>query len=239
MDIRKHLIGIACVMIAAISLVSILGWTALRYVNKKSGFERNIVQPNIKLMSVMRKNNLVTNIAGNTNSHIYFKTKDPSTIFATNAYLQDARFIRLHVPNNNRVSSLFYCTVDSPFVYIMAGNVPAVFKTNINSGETTTAGLPGTVFTRSVNISSNTYVFRGFDKNLKSDQVFIKGNAVSGEQTTEKSISEKNHDAGFSTDGRLHFDHKTKRLVYVEFYKNRLICLDTNLNLIYRAPTLY
>jgi hypothetical protein len=116
----------------------------------------------------------------------------------------------------------------------LAGRVPTVAIAR-NRERLRVYKFPKSLFTRSAKLSGSSYVFRVFDQR---NQVFIKGNVETGEIIKEKNISEKTNDAGISTDGILHYDSKTNSIIYVFFHSSQFICMDTNMNLKYRKPTL-
>ncbi|MEI9809093.1 MAG: hypothetical protein WDO16_15210 [Bacteroidota bacterium] len=227
-------------MASAIGLVSLLAWIALKPINQKNGFNRKFIATELSMLKAVEKDDIVIGIAGATGYHIYFKTKDPATLWVTDRNLENGKYITLSVPNNQRIASAFYTVVDSPTVHIMAGNGPAVIKADLNGGASSIKKFPTAVFTRAVVIGPNSYVFRGFDTTKKRvGQIFIKGNPFTGELVREKNITDKGKDAaGITTDGYLNYDAKTSLLTYSSYYRNQFFCLDTNLNLIYTGHTI-
>src|SRR3546814_11719034 len=53
-----------------------------------------------------------------------------------------------------------------------------------------------------------------------------------------KGISPPGENADLSSDGLLHYDKDSGTLIYVHFYNNSVIGIDTNLHLIYKATTI-
>jgi hypothetical protein len=232
--IKKPLFLIPLIMAAAISLVSILAWVALRPINEKTGFSRKFITNKLQQLNVIDKPKDVVDFAGNTDHHIYFKTIDPAKIYVTDNQLRDGHYITLKVPNNPKIASRFNCIVDSPTVYILAGNLPGIIRTQ--PGNTFSIyQFPGALFTRTALISKNSFALRMFDH---VDQVFVKGNPSTGELIKENNISEKNKDAGISTDGILVYDKESSSLFYTYYYRNEILCLDTNLHLIKKIKTI-
>jgi hypothetical protein len=232
--IKKPVFLIPVVIAAAIGLVSLLAWVALRPINQKTGFNRKFIATELQQLNVMDKPADVVDFAGFTDYHIYFKTKDPAKLFVTDIQLQNAEYLKLNIPDNKRIASRFNCIVDSPSIYILAGNVPAVIKTQ-RGDSFSLYKFPGALFTRTALISANSFALRMFDK---LDQVFVKGNPVTGELIKENNISFKNKDAGVSTDGSLIYDKESNSLLYIHYYRNEILCLDTNLNLIKKIKTI-
>jgi hypothetical protein len=238
--IKKPLFLIPVIMAAAVGLVAILAWNALRPINQKNGFKRDFIASELRRLDLETMKGNVSSIAGVTDHHVYFKTKDPSQVWVTDNTLQNGKYVTLNVPNHPRIASAFFISVDSPLVHVMAVNGPAVIKTDMNGGRTTAHKFPTALFTRAIVIGPDSYVFRGFDTTEKSGkQIFIKGNPRTGELQRKKNIAETEADrAGLVTDGQLAYDERSHRIMYVSHYQNRFFCLDTNLNLVYSGHTI-
>lgn len=220
-------------MVAAVGLVTILAWSALKPINQKNNFTRTMISSELQMLNVVDKPKDVLSISGATDHHIYFKTKNPSVIYETDNTLQNARYVNLNlnIPAAKVKPTMFNCFVDSPYTYIISGNARKILK--IKPGDTTIVfNLPDAAFTRAAIISDNSVALRMFEK---IDQIFSRVNITTGELQKEKGISEKNKDAGISTDGSLQYDKESNLLTYTFYGKNELLLLDTNLNLIKRV----
>jgi len=51
-------------------------------------------------------------------------------------------------------------------------------------------------------------------------------------------ITEQLNDGGLGTNGLLHYDPSTARIVYSYFHCNQFVIIDTNLNILYRGTTI-
>jgi hypothetical protein len=232
--IKKPFLMIPLVMGTAIGLVIILAWATLKEVNAPTDFKREFISQPLKPVNIMDIPREVVDFAGVTNDHIYFKTLDPAKVFNADIKLQTNQFLTIDIPNDKAIASRFNCIVDSPFVYILAGNVPSIIKTHFQGG-TTTYKFPGTVFTRAALLPNNLFALRLFEK---TDQIFAKGNPATGELTKENNISEKLKDGGISTDGVLVYDKHTGSIIYIHYFKNEILFMDTSLNLIRKIKTI-
>ena len=236
-QIKKPLVLVPLVMIAAIALVAVLAWTAMKPINQKNGFDRKVIDVQLSIYSSM-KNEGIIELSGATDHHVYFQSKDPSQLIVTDYSLKDRKDLRLRIPDNKKMlTSNIY--VDSPHISIMAGRIPLTIEGEINGINSAAYKFPGSLFTRSVRISEDSYIYRGFDTTLKTvDQIFLKGHPSRGTTVRERNISEQNNDAGISTDGILCYDQQSGLLIYTMHYRNQFLCLDTNLNLIYKGQTI-
>jgi len=94
-------------------------------------------------------------------------------------------------------------------------------------------------FSESVVAGNSDFVLRAYQKfKGRWDQAFTRWDPVKNIFFTEENVSEKRGDAGFSTDGMLLFDKSTSRILYVEYYINQFICMDTLLQVLYKRQTI-
>jgi hypothetical protein len=230
--LRKS-VYILLVMTAAIGVVCMLAWTTIRQKNEKNGFVRKFeINLNPAVMNVAIKDPNILNIAGAIEGQLYFKTRTPGKIIATNYKLGNKRVVSVDIPEVKNLSPSFICLIDSSGINIMAGNLPGIITAPVNGGKAQTHRFRNAAFSRAVKISANSYVLRGFDSTVKSDQIFIKRNLHSGVTVKAPNVIERKEDAGITTDGFLHYDSKTNLLTYIFFYANKFICMDTSLNLV-------
>lgn len=236
--INKHVFYIAGVMLAASSIVASLAWDALKVVHEDNKFERTISENNLKLLAVMQRDKVIDDVAGTSPGHYYFQTKAPGILLVADKYLKRKKYLTLKIATNKKLGSFFFSSVDSPAVEIMSANIHALISGKLEDSLSITV-LPSKIFTRAVKISPDTYVLRGFDSTVKTiDQIFKKINVKTNHVRLENHISERRNDGGMTTDGELLYDRKTNLLTYIHFYSNKMLCLDTNLNLIYSGKTL-
>jgi hypothetical protein len=192
-----------------------------------------------KKINIVEKIEGITDISGVSDNRIYFSSKKVGKIIVTDFNLKPIEEIQLNLPSNKRITSRFDCYIDFPNVYLYTGNTPGIFMGDIRTQRMDFYKYPVSIFSRCVRISSGSFILRAYDTTLnKPDEVFYKWNTKSRQVIKENNISEYNGDAGFSTDGLLHFDAKTNQLLYINFYSNKLYFIDTNLNLIKVSHTI-
>lgn len=237
MTVRKYIILIPITIIIAIGIVALLAWESLKPTKINSDFNRSFISADLKLKSVMA-NQGIARLSGYTNRHLYFQTKDPSLIVTTDYSLNVMNKITLNIPNNGRMSSGFTTYVDSPYISVLAGRASVVIKTDMHKDINEVYKTPFKIYTRSVKISPTSYIVRGVDTTVRAfDQIIMKINPNVASVSREKNISEVNGDAGLSTDGMFSYDSINHLIIYTLFYENKFICIDTNLNVIYKTKT--
>lgn len=221
-------------MLVAISLVIILAWNSLNPITENNGFTRNLIYTDLQPLYAVEKSEDVSDISGSTSNRIFFKTKNPSKVYSLTKNLQQGKYEILNIPNNAAISSLFTCIVDSPYTYIAAGNARIIIKAK--SGDSSTIyKLPESVFLQTVLLSNNLVAMRMF-KGL--NPIFAKRNLSTGELTKGEDIFNNKNDAGIGSDGELRYDKTSNLLIYVEYYNNQAVFMDSNMNIVKKIKTI-
>lgn len=227
------LMGVAIIVVITLMIIS--GNTTFR----KSDFNRKFINKEPLVLYHSKKVNGLRAICGIQNNHIYFETDTAGRIIEIDSTLSNMRLFKFGIPDRRIVQSLYSTFIDSSYCYIMAGNVPEIIRFKLADSFYQVFYSPKNLFSQSVVTSNNNYVFRIYKKSEgKWDQVFTRWNTGTNTFFSEKTISEKRGDAGFSTDGMLLFDESTSRILYVEYFSNQFICIDTLLNILYKSQTI-
>ncbi|ATP56264.1 hypothetical protein CPT03_07160 [Pedobacter ginsengisoli] len=91
-------------------------------------------------------------------------------------------------------------------------------------------------FTEVLPISTNSFLFRRID-NQKHENVLVKQNNNEEILHPKTKLLKKQVDGLFCTDGLMAKVPNANKIFYVYYYRNQIICLDTNLNLLYTKRT--
>jgi len=92
-------------------------------------------------------------------------------------------------------------------------------------------------FSSSVPISKSTVIIKTFVGG-KGESVLARESNYEPEISYAHQILQKQIDGIFCTDGMLNYNQEAKRLVYLYYYRNQFMVMDTMLNLLYRANTI-
>jgi len=226
-------------MAIAIIAIAIVSWTAIKPAYEKNGFNRQLAHTSLTLANVTNKEDGgITDISGITPSHIYFSTRIPGKLWVTDNNLENGHYITIHIPGDPKTISAFTCIVDSPTIYILEGNTPAVITGQLVNNETKEYKFSRAAFTRAIAITPYSYIVRGLDSTAPGDQIFIKHSVANGETKRANNLVERRHDLGISTDGFLNYDPCTHLAIYTSYYCNKFLCIDTSLNLVYTGHTI-
>jgi len=178
-------------------------------------------------------------IAGCTKHHIYFGNfTAPFKILVSNSNLKDTIHRRIQVKNRkNYKFRAIQVKVDSPNFYITDGTVPVIMKGTTTGWQAGRYMYDSTHFTLSLPVSSNSFAVRSINSETM-EYLLGKINADTPHFKLMPNLLEKQIDGIFCTDGMLQYNREISRLVYVYYYRNQYIVMDTALNLKYRSNTI-
>jgi hypothetical protein len=235
---RTFTLSFLC-MTVAILIICILVFISPKSTGRKGGFRRKFTSnPVISLLHSQKINGLRA-VCGIENNHIYFETDTVGHIIEYDTTLSDLHDITFQIPEKKSFQSLYSTFMDSSYCYITGGNIPAIIRFNQKDLSWQLFHFPDFLFSQAVLINHGSFVLRAYQKfNGKWDQVFSCWNPIKNALFTRNDILQKRGDAGISTDGILLFDKGTQRVLFVSYYSNTLICMDTTLNIAYRAHTI-
>ncbi len=210
------------------------------YTSFKSNNFSRVLPPHI--LSDARQMDLGLNsfyLAGLTNEYIYLGNKTaPTFLLRTNYYLTDTIYKFLKFPIGLRVFPKEIQTIiDSPDIYCMEGITPTIQHGNLHTLSMTSLEIDSSNFNAGLPISTSSFIIRSIDTTL-SQNILIKTNINTHKSIRNSNLLEKQIDGIFCTDGMLSFDAIGKRIYYVYYYRNQFLCMDTNLNLIYKGKTI-
>lgn len=220
---------VPCAIIAglmAISIGSIPG---------KGGFRRTYVSHTLQLRKTFAKPPHNGYIAGMINQHVVLASPvEPSRLMLLDTTSLDAQAVAIEGSLPMAAFGVV-SKVDSPFVFQMENLTPSILRCNVNDLSSTGISLPISSFTDLLPLSASTFISRKYDTSLKQD-ILCK---VSEEKIyPERYILQAMGDGRFSLDGMLLSDAKNNKVVYVYYYRNSFVILDTGLTALRAGKTI-
>jgi hypothetical protein len=199
----------------------------------KNGFSRRF--PGNRL-TVARETALTDGdfyIAGHTSSHIYLgNIKKPLNLWVGDSMLQ------LHFPETIKaVWQSARLSVDSPYIYLSDGLSPKFFRGDLQSLKMDTFMCKSSYFTAATNISPRSFAVRSVNATT-NENMLLKVQSDSPYVIKKGNPLQKQVDGIFCTDGQLKYDKTANILVYMYYYRNQCLLLDTNLNLLRTIKTI-
>ena len=178
-------------------------------------------------------------IAGGTPSRVYLGNYTaPLHLLELNLTTLDTQHVRLQIQEvNNQKFWSPRVKVDSPFYHFTDGAVPVIFKGSVCDW-TGHRHLGDSVYFRAIEpLSKNSFVVKSLSGRT-GENILGKLIANPPHQFFSDKILEKQLDGVFCTDGMMHTQKEFNRLVYLYYYRNEFIVMDTNLNVEYRSHTI-
>ncbi|UGU15400.1 hypothetical protein LS482_17170 [Sinomicrobium kalidii] len=177
-------------------------------------------------------------IAGMDHHNIYLgNTTAPLHLLKMNMTSKDTSHIRLHLDETDSIPiRQAKVTVNPPYFYITDGTVPVIYKGKTLNWSARADYTGNTYFTKITPLTSRTFAIRS----VTPEREYILGKLSTHpiDTTFIPGLLEKQVDGLFCTDGMLHYDQQTQRLVYLYHYRNQFMVTDTSLHLLYRGHTI-
>ena len=236
---KRNKLIIYAALIGCVIIFSAHGIYTLNSVREqKNNFARKFIPIISNPYGSWKHNKTFINISGITSDTIYFQSSKAGTIIKSDILL--TKFISEKYFSSQEMSVISHCQCDINLfgVFFFLGNKPAIYCGKIN-GMLNQYLFPRGTFIRSCAISDKEVVFKGFDTGLHSgNPMFFRGNMQTKQIIVENDQNILDTDGLIASDGLLNYDSNSHRLIYLYFYKNKFLCLDTTLHLIYTGNTI-
>lgn len=178
-------------------------------------------------------------LSGATETTLFFSTSEPGRFMSSDMDLKHQEIINFNIPKqlSDSIGKNFFTIVDSPWMYVLAYNIPGVISYSISTKELKILYKPGYSFSRCIPFSKNMYLLRQIYGKSR-DQIFSLWNGKDNKFKIEKQLFPIFHDGGIITDGFLEFDKQNNIFSYVFLYKNQFFIFDSMLNVIKKGNTI-
>ncbi|WP_316787794.1 hypothetical protein [Pedobacter frigoris] len=201
--------------------------------SRDNGFQRKKSYLLLAPSHILQCSQPIKEVAAITNSFAYITTLSPGQIIVTDHNGIEKQVMRLNVDSIDFQET----AIDFPDAYIIGGNKLTVYKCNLETQTSQKLHPPGPMLTRIASLGNGKFVFRQFKNGIR-DQVFTRYNVRSNSFHSSKLLPQSFNDGGVITDGMLHYDSVTNRILYVYFRRGVFECLDTALNLLSSYKTI-
>lgn len=239
MKIKKEIAKISAVIILAFLSQLILYSSVPKLDTGSRPFNRAFSTSTLQLIKTVEKPNIIDHFVGYIDGVFCFSTAIPGVILKYDSSLNLIATDTIMAIYNNRYDGISEMSIDSAGIHYTSHDYKTLYTIDYNTKEVKSTFKTPFSFSRVVQVSPTSYVFRYFDSTGSKDQLFIKlMNKGVIESFPEKNISERKGDAGISTDGILHYNSSSNLIIYSHFYTGLIYGIDTNLNLVLRSNTL-
>lgn len=225
------------VLIASASAVIGLHLLSAHHSSSDNGFTRLFPPHAINSGHVLDLGYNSYYFAGASAHHLYFGNRTaPRHLVSTSYALADSQHISLVIDDNIRTFANPQVRVDSPDFYILDGIRPAMLHGTTTDWTATRIPADTLFFTQAVPISPTSFAVR-VAGGAPPQYILGKITKQSGLKLAPHALV-KQVDGLFCVDGMLHYDRDINTVVYVYYYRNEFICMDTAFNVRYRGKTI-
>ena len=238
MHMKKSIFLVAFILVGCFSIILI--YQALNSKHEKNGFKRIIVQRTYKLENSIKLPSSFFYFAGEPQGALYLKDlQTANSIYVADFTLSDVKKQMFNVPDeiSVRKKKVNIGIVDTSI--FISGNLAGILNIySFNNRIGHSFKNPKIWFDQTTLVSNSTIVGRGLETIDGELQIKILNfNYIKNIQKASYNLS-ANPGNVFSVDGQLQIDRMSKSLFYMFFYKGSFLCLDTNLNVKYKAKTI-
>jgi len=238
---------LSCAILSALIVVALYGFSN-QHVRKNNSFLRIILKNPFSSISEMELKYNSYYIAGATENHVYLanitallhllvlNTKEKDT---TGIALTDSAEITLKIKNLERLKfKRPRISVMDPYFYIMDGVMPGLYRGKLSEWEADSFMFDkAAYFIDGIPFNSKSFAIKSISS-LTDEQVLGRVKADSPYVKFAPGILQKQIDGKFCTDGMLHYDRATGKLIYLYYYRNQYMVMDTSMNVLYRGNTI-
>ncbi len=234
---KSKVISLFICLVFSISAVVALDLLSFKINRRKNGFIRlfpsHLALP-LKIQDIKYNSYY---LAGYAEGKIYLgNSSAPYMLLAADSALKDIQQVKLHISGSPPVFPGYnMLAVDSLSVYLMEGEISTIITGSL-WGLNLSHIYKSPPFSFGIPLSPSTFVVRSY-YNASGQNVLEK---VSVPSDSIKAIYplKKQGDGIFSTDGLLRYEPVSKSIVYIYFYRNEIVRLDSNLNVVYESHTI-
>jgi hypothetical protein len=221
------------------SVLTIIILTALGNNQKPNGFNRKLIMDAIEKRNELDIKYNSFYLAGLTSDRIYLGNySSPMHLLTVNYSLSDTHHTNIFNPGRIKYRAT-HMTVDSPNIYVADEVKYGIVEGSLTDLKMHDYRTDSSFFADAIPISASSCILRAMKPSTK-EAVLVK-EGLDKEKPYKKyadNLLEKQVDGWFCTDGIINYNSKLKWLVYLYCYRNEFMCIDTNLNLIYKAKTI-
>lgn len=226
-----------------IALILSVGVVTFLFIRTRShiryGFDRKFVaEPILRKIQSIGISYDSYYIAGDTEFSLYLGNSEAPRHLIHVSLSLDTSHITYQINNDKKVKfRSVRVKVDSPFFYMMDGTVPIIFKGRLSTLSATPLNVNNDYFLEATPTGRSGFAVKSL---LVPENEMTLGRIQTGSGITEfaPDILKKQHDGIFCKAGMMEFDETSGRLVYVYYYRNQYVIMDSLQTVLYKGKTI-
>lgn len=236
---KRIIIRLVLIMVGAIAILGTLMAITTMPNENNNGFVRKwgMTDALIPIDKILLEEDL-SGLIGISDNSIFIVGKRPTGILIINrlTHKKDTLNIDLNFSSDKLVP--FYSKVDSPKLYLHLNNAGILIDGKFPNSQLRINKLNIGVFLRSVQLDDSIVVIKTVDTSFQYQMI---GKFNLNSKKFEKFVQLKDElkmPLEVQYDGMLFYDDRNKKILNVEYFRNKIICLDSNLNISYESKTI-
>lgn len=234
---RKHILLLSICALFGILTIGVLYSVSNTMIHRRNNFLRVFPPHPIIEDTVLDIQYNSYYLAGADKKQIFLgNSVAPFHLLIVNKELTDTQHVRLNIRDMNilKFRSL-QLKINSPYFYMLDGTLPGIFRGRIDEWLADRFMCDSSYFSLAELIGHSSVALRASNKLTRED---ILGKEMQDNMQYFPGLLEKQIDGVFDVDGTLQYDKDENLVVYVYYYRNQYIVMDTSLNLINRGRTI-
>jgi len=162
----------------------------------------------------------------------------PLTLTTIDTALTTLQSVKLQIDNRDHLFRALQIQVQAPWFYLYDGSVPVIYRGLLGDTLARTISYADCYFSQLQVIDSVTFAFRAQSSESKTQVLGRLQLNSEPKVTLNHNLLKKQVDGMFDTDGQLLRDSSTGELVYLFTYRNEILVMDGELNLLRKLHTI-
>jgi uncharacterized membrane protein YphA (DoxX/SURF4 family) len=236
----KPILSLAILTVVATATVVTLYISSENKLHKENPFIRRFIQGAASRSAETKLHNNTLYFAGSNQDKIYIGDyMAPLHVFEYDTTLKTKKHFKIKLDSDNHPFQRVQLRIAGAYFFLMDGTVPVIYRGKISDWKAKTIKSDDVPYFSTVEaIDSVTIAFRSRQK-LWGGNVLGRYNFRDSAQITfHPSLLQKQIDGYFDTDGMMHFDQESKKMIYTYYYRNQFIVTDEKLLFSYRGKTI-
>jgi uncharacterized membrane protein YphA (DoxX/SURF4 family) len=236
----KHLLSLAILTVVGTATIVTLYISSENKLHKENPFIRRFIQGAASRTAETKLHNNTLYFAGSNQDKIYIGDyMAPLHVFEYDTTLKTKKHFKIKLDSDNHPFQRVQLRIAGSYFFLMDGTVPVIYRGKISDWKATTIKSNNTpYFSTAEIIDSVTIAFRSRQNQTGANVLGRYNFNHRGRVTHAPSLLQKQIDGYFDTDGMMHFDQESKKMIYTYYYRNQFIVTDDKLLLLYRGKTI-
>lgn len=200
-------------------------------------FIRKFTDKSVEQLSILDMGLNSYYLAGSDSHQIYLANfSAPHHLVTAKSSLTDTQHVEIVIPDQ-KIPDFESPNIKivSPYFYITDGYLPALFKGSINNWRAHSLHFHDTYFDQAQPLGRESVIIRTL---VDNESELGKITSAPPNLIIHHNLLKKQIDGIFCTDGMLLFNQQLQSIVYIYYYRNQYLVMDTSLNLLVTGRTI-